>query len=251
MRCKDILNKIANEYYSILGDNLVGIYVHGSLAFGCFNPNKSDIDFIVVVNNPPTIEEKEGLIKTLLYLLPDAPSKGYEMSVVLFRFCNNFIYPTPFELHYSIDHLQHCKNNLREYCSSMNGTDKDLAAHFTVIKNVGYTLMGKHITEVFGNIPNVHYLDSIEVDVKNAKEDIIKNTVYIILNLCRVLAYKNDSVILSKEQGGLWGISNLPNEYIELISKSLKSYKSDIDENFDREKLLNFCDYMIDNIFYK
>lgn len=251
MMCKEILNKIAREYQSILGDNLVGIYVHGSLAFGCFNPNKSDIDFIVVVNDAPTLEEKEMLIKTLLALSLEAPAKGFEMSVVLSSFCSDFIYPTPFELHYSIIHLKHCEERLREYCKSMNGTDKDLASHCTVIKKVGYTLVGKQIIEVFGDIPNTYYLDSIKADVENAKEDVIENTVYTILNLCRVIAYKNDRLILSKEQGGLWGISNLPKEYIELISKALNNYKSDIDEIFDREILLKFSNYMIENIFYK
>lgn len=251
MKCKEILNKIANKYQRILEDNLVGIYVHGSLAFGCFNPNKSDIDFIVVVNNTPTIEEKESLIKTLLYLSTEAPIKGYEMSVVLSSFCKNFVYPTPFELHYSIAHLQRCQDSLREYCTSMNGTDKDLAAHFTVIKNVGYTIIGKQITEVFGDIPKKDYFDSIKADVENAKEVVNENPVYTILNLCRVFAYKNDGLILSKEQGGLWGIENLPNQYIALLSTALKNYKSEIEENFDRELSLNFCNYMIENIFDK
>jgi predicted nucleotidyltransferase len=120
MKCKEILNKTANEYDRILGNNLIGIYVHGSLAFGCFNHNKSDIDFIVVVKNIATIEEKENLIKTLLDLSKEAPKKGYEMSVVLSRFCKNFVYPIPFELHYSNAYLNSCKDNLREYCISMN-----------------------------------------------------------------------------------------------------------------------------------
>ena len=233
MKCKEILNKIANEYDRILGNNLIGIYVHGSLAFGCFNHNKSDIDFIVVVKNIPTIEEKENLIKTLLYLSKEAPKKGYEMSVVLSRFCKNFVYPTQFELHYSNAYLNSCKDNLREYCISMNGTDKDLAAHFTVIKNVGYSIIGRKINEVFGVIPKEDYLDSIKFDIENAKEDIKDDPTYIILNLCRVLAYKKDNLVLSKEQGGLWGIKNLPNQYIQLLSKALKSYKSENEEKFD------------------
>ncbi|WP_161567304.1 hypothetical protein [Acidilutibacter cellobiosedens] len=40
---------IHGEYQTILGDNLVGIYVHGSIAFGCFHEEKSDIDFIAVI----------------------------------------------------------------------------------------------------------------------------------------------------------------------------------------------------------
>ena len=251
MKCREILNKIANEYEEILGNNLVGIYVHGSLAFGCFNPMKSDIDFIVVVNNTPTIHEKEALIKTLLYLSAEAPAKGYEMSVVLSRFCKNFVYPTPFELHYSIAHLQRCQDNLREYCTSMNGTDKDLAAHFTIIKSVGYTIVGKQITEVFGDIPKNDYFDSIKADVENAPKDVNENPVYTILNLCRVLAYKSEGLILSKEQGGLWGIENLPKQYNGLISKALKNYRSEIEENFHRELSVNFCNYMLEKIFEK
>ena len=36
----------------ILQDNLVGVYLHGSSVMGCFNPEKSDIDLIVVSNGP-------------------------------------------------------------------------------------------------------------------------------------------------------------------------------------------------------
>lgn len=251
MKCKEVLYKISNEYQSILGNNLVGIYVHGSLAFGCFNPNKSDIDFIVVVDNPPTIEEKEDLIKTLLNLTSEAPTKGFEMSVVLLEYCKYFIYPTPFELHFSIAHLQRCKDNLKEYCMSMKGTDKDLAAHFTVIKKVGYSIYGDRIEEVFGEVPKENNLDSIINDVENATEDIVENPIYIILNLCRVLAYKNDGLVLSKEQGGLWGVENLPKQYQLLSSRALNNYKSEIEENFDKELLLNFSNYMIENIFDK
>lgn len=249
MQCKEILNKIANEYYRILGNNLIGIYVHGSIAFGCFNPNKSDIDFIVVVNYRPTIEEKEELIQTLLYLSEEAPIKGYEMSVVLSRFCKDFVYPTPFELHYSIAHLQRCQDNLREYCASMNGTDKDLSAHFTVIKKVGYTVIGKQITEVFGDIPKDDYLDSIKGDIENAIDEISGNGTYIVLNLCRVLAYKNDGLILSKEEGGLWGKENLPKRFRTLLFKALKNYKSEIEEVFDKELTLEFSNYMIQKIY--
>lgn len=44
-----LLTIICKEYQEILKDNLIGIYIHGSIAFGCFNQDTSDIDFIVVV----------------------------------------------------------------------------------------------------------------------------------------------------------------------------------------------------------
>ena len=47
-----LMEVISEKYNKLLGKNLVGIYVHGSIAFGCFNWDKSDIDFIVVINEP-------------------------------------------------------------------------------------------------------------------------------------------------------------------------------------------------------
>ena len=42
------LMKQVNEWVKeILQDNYVGVYFHGSLRLGSFNPNKSDLDFII------------------------------------------------------------------------------------------------------------------------------------------------------------------------------------------------------------
>ncbi len=249
MEYNTILNRISEEYISILKDNLIGLYVHGSLAFGCFNPRKSDIDFLVVVKNVPTLDEKEKLINVLIELSPMTPPKGLEMSVVRNDICKNFVYPTPFELHFSNTHLERCQENLKEYCETMNGTDKDLAAHFTVVKNAGIVLCGKAIEEVFGNVQKEYFLDSIKYDIENAKEEIYKNPVYIILNLCRVLAYMSESLILSKEQGGLWGGAHLPPRFAPLIQTALKCYQSDENHFFEEPLSLDFCNYMYKRIF--
>ena len=37
MSYMDLIKEIVREYKNILRDNLVGIYVHGSIAFNCFN----------------------------------------------------------------------------------------------------------------------------------------------------------------------------------------------------------------------
>ena len=47
-KAKGLMDTIARSYAAILGDGLTGIYVHGSLAFGCFCWQTSDIDFIVI-----------------------------------------------------------------------------------------------------------------------------------------------------------------------------------------------------------
>ena len=58
----ELLQKIKSSYQIILQDKLVGIYVHGSIAFQCFTWENSDIDFLVVVNESLSQAEKEALI---------------------------------------------------------------------------------------------------------------------------------------------------------------------------------------------
>ena len=45
-----IIEEFVSRSESILGGNLVGVYLHGSSVMGCYNPMKSDLDFLVVVN---------------------------------------------------------------------------------------------------------------------------------------------------------------------------------------------------------
>jgi streptomycin 3"-adenylyltransferase len=47
------------DYECILGARLVGMYIHGSIAMGCFNPQSSDIDVLAIVSHPLCIESKQ------------------------------------------------------------------------------------------------------------------------------------------------------------------------------------------------
>lgn len=245
MEYQKILREIAAAYTAILQDNLVGIYIHGSIAFGCFNWSKSDIDFLVVVQKEPDLAEKKALIQTLLQLEPVCPPKGFEMSVVLRHCCENFIYPTSYVLHYSNIYKKRCQTDLDAYCREMNGTDADLAAHFTVTRAVGITLCGEEIQNVFGPVPSRYYEESIYKDSQNAEEDILKNPVYTILNLCRVLAYQKETLILSKKSGGLWALRTIPSSFSALVGQALHCYESDAAFSFDPKEMARFAAYML------
>ena len=232
-----LLQKIRTGFESILGDNLTGIYVHGSLAFGCFQPDSSDIDFIAAVRLPLLAGQKHKLIALLLELEAFAPPKGLEMSIVLEQYCRSFIHPCPFELHYSQPHRSWAERDPDDYCRSMNGTDPDLAAHFTVIRTVGMTLCGPKVNELFGEVRAEDYLSSIRADVENAAEDIRSAPVYIILNLCRVAAYLQDGAVLSKHSGGEWGLNCLPERFHPLIQKALNAYSAgEVYQHNDKEE---------------
>lgn len=244
-----LLKDFILQSQTILGDNLIGIYLHGSAVMGCFNTRKSDVDLLVVVKDEVSKEHKRKFMDMVVALNERVPEKGIEMSIVKESVCNPFVYPTPFELHFSIAHLNWYWSNPQDYVERMNGTDKDLAAHFTIIYHRGKTLLGKEIKEVFSEVSGEAYMDSIWSDIAEAKEEIIENPMYMTLNLCRVLAYKRDGLILSKKEGGEWAVKCLKKpEYKEMISEALKEYQTGEAMAINNSVAIGFAEYMLEQI---
>ena len=138
LQTDSLINGFVEQSKDILRDNLVGVYLHGSLVMGCFNPQKSDIDLIIVIDKPISDSVKRAYLDMVVQFNEAGPEKGIEMSIVLRKVCKPFVYPTPYELHFSAGHLEWFEEAPDEYIREMNGTDKDLAAHFTIINKKGH-----------------------------------------------------------------------------------------------------------------
>ena len=249
MHRKDLLiSRFVEMSKETLKDRLAGIYLHGSAAMGCYQPKKSDLDFLVVVNTRLSDAEKRRFMDGLLELDRECPGKGIEMSIVTKDICDPFVYPTPFILHYSRMHTGWYQKDPEDYIRKMNGTDRDLAAHFTVIRSRGLCLYGLPVQEVFGEVPEQDYLDSIREDVSGAEEEIAENPMYLILNLTRVLAYLKEKQVLSKREGGIWGLKNLPEQYHPLIRSALREYESGDAVQYDPEPAQDYAVYMLEQI---
>lgn len=195
----------------IIGDKLTGIYLHGSMAMGCFNPEKSDIDLLIVIENDITDAQKMEFMKHVVKLNEQAPAKGLEISIV----------------------------------------NSDLAAHFTIINRYGIVLYGEKIENVFGEVSKKDYAESIWFDVEGASEDIADEPMYITLNLCRVLAFLKEDLYLSKQQGGEWGIAHLSKRYHSLILQALDCYKTNHIMQADMELTGQFADEMLTSIKFE
>ena len=245
---KLLLNDFVLHAREVLGDNLVGVYLHGSAAMGCFNERCSDLDLIVVVREAPGDAVKRRFMDEVVRLNAEAPAKGIEMSVVRADVCEPFQYPTPFELHFSIAHLNAYRQDPDDYIARMKGTDADLAAHFTVLRHRGKALYGPPVPEVFGAVPTEDYFDSIRADVADAEADIQRDPVYVILNLCRVLAFAETGGVLSKREGGEWGARTLPEGPASLAREALTAYESDGRMAPDPDRTAEFARYMLERI---
>ncbi|WP_445667784.1 aminoglycoside adenylyltransferase domain-containing protein [Paenibacillus sp. FSL H8-0122] len=231
-----------------LGENLSGIYVHGSLAMGCFHPDTSDIDLLIVVHDKLPAEVSHRLARRIVAYHDSLPNKrGIELSIVLKTYLRNFVYPTPFEFHFSEAHVERYRADENYLCGGFE--DADLAAHFTVVYHRGFILYGEPIREAFAPLDNRYYLDSIIRDIDDAPQNIKKSPVYYTLNLCRVLYYMQEGHVSSKKEGGEWGLQQLPEVYHGLLRQCLKEYSGAGDaEGYEPGELTDFAEYMMAEI---
>lgn len=243
-----VINSFVEKSKEILQDNLVGVYLHGSAVMGCYNPSKSDIDLIVVVKDFIEDKVKRAFMDMVIELNEKGPEKGLEISIVKQSVCKPFAYPTPFELHFSVAHIDWYRNNPDDYISKMRGADKDLAAHFTIITHRGKCLWGASIKEAFADVPVQDYIDSIWNDVADAEEEIIDNPMYLILNLARVLAYLKDELVLSKKEGGEWGINHIPEMYHGLMRDAMREYGEGTDITYNTDLAKDYAKYMVEQV---
>ena len=243
-----VINIFVEKSKEILQDNLVGVYLHGSAVMGCYNPAKSDIDLIVVVKDSIEDKVKKSFMDMVVELNKIGPAKGIEMSIVRQSVCNPFVYPTPFELHFSVGHIDWYKNDPDDYVSKMKGEDRDLAAHFTIINHRGKCLYGASIPDIFADVPIQDYIDSIWNDIADAEEEITDNPMYLILNLARVLAYLKDGLVLSKKEGGEWALDNIPEVYYSLLNNALEEYAIGADPSYDMSSAKDYAKYMLEQI---
>lgn len=236
-----LLDSICKGVSDILGDNLVGIYLHGSLATQSFSLERSDVDFLVVVSHPLLQEEKVALIRLLRDGLPQAPPKGLEMSIVLKSAVKPHHFPISYELHFSKMHMQVMQDDIEAYCRTMNGKDEDLTAHILLLWHRGQVLSGLPIKEVFEEPARSDYLKSIWFDLADSEEKVEEQPVDTLLNLCRTLAYLEENTLLSKKEGGEWGRTVCGKEYQPLLEQVLSVYEGRQDsERLDQQLAKQF-----------
>ncbi|TBL79154.1 aminoglycoside adenylyltransferase domain-containing protein [Paenibacillus thalictri] len=236
---KQFVEKLVERLKTILGNQLIGIYLHGSLAMGCYYRPKSDIDLIVVVNGKLAADLAKTVGVAIANETVNRPTTGnVELSVITSEVARQVPVPTPFEVHYSSGWQEKILKDEIDY--SKEKTDVDLPSHLAYVTQRGICLYGKPISDVFGEVKWQYLIESVMDDFKWILQDehILETPFYSILNICRVfqLFSEDNQKVHSKDEGGEWGIKHLPQAYHQLIQRALDAYRSSDIVNEDQRR---------------
>nr|WP_281271895.1 aminoglycoside adenylyltransferase domain-containing protein [Oceanobacillus bengalensis] len=235
----------------IITDDLLGFYLHGSLAMGGFNPKSSDIDILVITNSSMKMEDKRNLAQFFLHQ-SNSPYP-IEISFLHIEQLRNWQHPCPYDFHYSEFWRERYESDLLKgtynYFSEDLHVDTDLAAHITIINHRGICIDGEPIKKVFPSVPKSDYLSAIISDYQECIENIEEDPIYCSLNLIRVFWYLKEGVISSKQEAGIWGLKTLPHELEITIRKVVNSYADRKDTySFEKDELILLRNYISEKV---
>jgi predicted nucleotidyltransferase len=227
------MHALLEAFRAVISDGLVGVYLHGSLAMGCFNPKRSDLDILVVTRARMSVEVKCRLVQILLQL--SGNPIPLEISSLTLQDLHPWRHPTPYDLHFSEMWRRRFDANLKDgapYQWNDEHTDPDLAAHVTLLRERGLVLHGPPIADVFPPVPRHDYLASILADYDDARDNLAENPAYAILNMARVYRFLTDGTVVSKDEAGAWALSVLPKEALPAVRTALALYRGEAGSSF-------------------
>jgi streptomycin 3"-adenylyltransferase len=228
----------------VLQERLRAVYLHGSLALGCFNPRRSDIDVLVVVDETLTQEDKLRLVELLLHV-SNTPHE-IELDLVTAGQLAHWRHPSPSEFHYSEWSRDRFEADPARRLAELSRPNADLAAHVTVARAAGVAVVGPTPRDLIPEVPFDHLRDSLLRDLGWARD--VESETYGILSPCRIWATLDTRDLHSKLTGARWALERLPAELKPPVEAALATYRDDATIRVDESARQRLFDYIVDKV---
>lgn len=212
---KKLLQALKTELPKILGNDLFGLYVYGSLTYKAFNPATSDVDAVAVLKRDLNKRQLSKL-RDFHHLLTTFGRRGDELEL---SYVNKHKFFTP-----SLVYERRGNRFIKvKYWDTFNPIT------WLNIRTSGFTLFGPKPLIWVPKVSRDHLEKALRKELEYYRKMIKKRPkarlweqVYWVLTLCRIMFTKHEGTLPSKEQAGKWALKNLHKQWHRMIRLSLK-----------------------------
>jgi predicted nucleotidyltransferase len=240
----ELLDRLLSDIQAVLGEKLVGVYLFGSLVWGDFDADVSDIDLLVVTASDIDDEEFRGL-QRMQQDFVDAHRRWDDRIEIAYL---------------SAAALQTFKSHPSKIAIISPGepfhikdAGKDWLINWYIVQEKGRTLFGPDPQTLIDPISKPEFIRAVQEQAREWGDWIYharrrKGQAYAILTMCRALyAYRNGEQV-SKRKAALWAAQELP-EWSTLINNALLWRAAQDDESVDHDAMfpetLRFVQFII------
>ena len=235
-RTQAYLEEVRSVLTRVTDGSLCGLYATGSIGFGDFRRERSDIDLVGVLRQVLSDRAKVDLEDALAHDSLPCPAHGLDISLVTSDIAESPPRRPPFEFAMSTGHTWRLE-------TSDGIADGEMALNFAICRQSGVTLYGASPEQEFGVVPRDWLLEELaenlhwhQKHIFNPYHDPLGQ--FSTLNACRAWHFVDRNLFCSKTDGGRWVLSRHPD--YSLVATALANRTTDVQETPDRGEVEMF-----------
>lgn len=205
---------VADRLSGVLGKDLAGVYLSGSVAQGNFVPQTSDVDIKGVCASPINEATRANIVEALRHESLACPARLLEFTLLTQDAVATPTQKPPYELDL----------NTGPGVFKVNVLVGEVESHWFVLdsevtRRHGIAIRGPDPSELFGVMPRAWLLEAQLSEIEWYEKN--ESTTYQrVLQACRALAHAQDDLLLAKDEGACWAIEH--GEDARLITDAVK-----------------------------
>jgi Domain of unknown function (DUF4111) len=211
-----LLESISTNFPGLLGGDLVGIYIYGSLTQRAFDAKRSDIDLVVATRRDLTERQFARMAE---WLKKSEPENNWTARLQMMIIAKDDI----FKMNARACHYQFGKFR-------RDGSDGNPIPWINILES-GITLYGPPPETWVPEITSEMFFETLvrealylrdELAKKESEwRDVPKYSAYAVLTVCRILYSLKKGKIVSKPRAAKWALVDLPVEWHSLINSAI------------------------------
>ena len=218
----EVLAFLLKEAQNVLGEQFVGMYLYGSLSSGDFDPNSSDIDFLIVTAN--MLDEK------MIEALDDMHQRIWDSGLKWAAKLEGSYLPQGHLPRYEKTDTAYPTVNEGKFYVAPHGSDWIIQRH--IIREEGVALAGADPKSMIDAVSSDDIRRAVTGILQEwwfpmldepswLEERGIEYHAYAILSMCRSLHALEHGTIVSKPTAAKWAQAELGGKWLQIIEQSL------------------------------
>lgn len=238
-----ILNLLFTRVQAILGDQLVGFYLYGSLSLGDFDSESSDVDFLIVTT--------EDLSEKTLVALREMHESITESSLPYAKKLEGSYIPRDALRRYDPKNARHPTIGV-DWSFTIGQHKSNWIIERYIVREHGVILYGPSPRTLIDPITPGELRDAVCQQLSNYWQAQFADPAWLrprdyqafaILTMCRALFMLHTGNVPSKPQAAAWGLKNLDATWKPTIERTLIWRTQHIDD--DLTETLDFMRYAL------
>jgi predicted nucleotidyltransferase len=227
------VNEIVRLVRQVLGNDVIGAYLHGSAVLGELRP-RSDTDVLVVSRRRTTPEERRALVDRLLVISGRWGQAGaprpVELTIVVQSGVRPWRYPPRAEFQYG----EWMRADFeRGDLPASSVVSPDLAPLIAMALAGNRSLFGPPPADVLDPVPHDDLIRAITAGIPVLLDDLEPDTANVVLTLARIWTTVATGAIRSKDAAADWVLPRLPEEHRAVLARARAVYLGEAEDRWD------------------